>query len=217
MLRSLIAAAIMLAAVISNAEARQRHKPATGLHPECFISMPCIAPYASTPDQVRIARGRYVARQVGFGAAIEKPVRKPRASQQRSEKRVPIPRPRAAAVSVPEPARTTITEIGDSITKPLRYIAGRLICAVNVNAALAERGIKGTGSAVAKSFLKWGRSAGRPVPGAVIVSHRRGGGHVAIVSRVSNGVVYAWNATGGQRDWREIPYRLPVIDYRVPG
>jgi hypothetical protein len=101
--------------------------------------------------------------------------------------------------------------------RPSRFIAGRLICAVNVNAALAERGIRGTGSAWAKSFLSWGISAGGPVPGAVIVSSRRGGGHVAIVSRVEGGVVYAWNATGGQRGWREIPYRHPVLDYRVPG
>jgi hypothetical protein len=103
------------------------------------------------------------------------------------------------------------------VGRPARYIAGRLICAVNVGAALAERSIKGTGSAWALSYLHWGRSAGGPVPGAVIVSARRGGGHVAIVSRVVNGVVYAWNATGGQSGWREIPYRNRVIDYRVPG
>jgi hypothetical protein len=103
------------------------------------------------------------------------------------------------------------------VARPSRFIAGRLVCAVNVGVALAERGIRGTGSALALSYLHWGRSAGGPVPGAVIVSSRRGGGHVAIVSRVENGVVYAWNATGGQRGWREIPYRHSVIDYRVPG
>lgn len=107
--------------------------------------------------------------------------------------------------------------VGYSIDRPMRYIAGRLVCALNVNAALAERGIRGTGSALALSFRTWGHSAGGPVPGAVIISARRGGGHVAIVSRVENGVVYAWNATGGQSGWREIPYRHRVIDYRVPG
>lgn len=109
------------------------------------------------------------------------------------------------------------TGFSNAVTRPMHYIRGRLICAVNVGAALAERGIQGTGSAAALSYLHWGRSAGGPVPGAVIVSRRRGGGHVAIVSRVENGVVYAWNATGGQDDWREIPYRHPVLDYRVPG
>lgn len=114
-------------------------------------------------------------------------------------------------------AAEPVAAMGWSAGKPVRYIAGRLICAVNVGSALAERGIKGTGSALALSYLHWGRSAGGPVPGAVIVSARRGGGHVAIVSRVENGVVYAWNATGGQSGWREIPYRHHVIDYRVPG
>lgn len=104
-----------------------------------------------------------------------------------------------------------------TMSRPSRFVAGRLVCAVNVGSALAERGIKGTGSAAALSYLHWGRSAGGPVPGAVIVSPRRGGGHVAIVSRVENGVVYAWNATGGQRGWIEIAYHRRVLDYRVPG
>lgn len=100
--------------------------------------------------------------------------------------------------------------------KPYRFIAGRLVCARNVNSALAERGVTGTGSALALSFRHWGHSAGGPVPGAVIVSARRGGGHVALVSRVRNGVVYAWNPSG-RVGWKEIPYRHRVLDYRVPG
>lgn len=59
------------------AEARQRHR-STGLHPECNVIMPCVLPYASTPDQVRTTRGRYIARSLGFGAAVEKPARKAR-------------------------------------------------------------------------------------------------------------------------------------------
>lgn len=110
MFRALLVAALALVCVASNAEARQRHK--SGLHPECFISMPCIAPYASTPDQVRVARGRYVARQVGFGAAIEKPVRRARVSHvdyrhvirtKPAVKTVPIPAPRIATEIVAHP------------------------------------------------------------------------------------------------------------------
>lgn len=104
-----------------------------------------------------------------------------------------------------------------SIGRPARFIAGRLACALNVGSALAERGIQGTGSAAALSYLHWGHSAGGPVPGAVIVSSRSGGGHVAIVSRVVNGTVMAWNTPGGSRGWQEIPYHRRVIDYRVPG
>jgi hypothetical protein len=200
MIRTVILTALALVALASNAEARQRHK-AGGLHPECNVTMPCVAPYASTADQVRVTRGRYIARELGFGAAIEK---------RAARKSKPKARP---ALSYVAPSVPSI----EGIARPVRYIAGRLICAVNVGAALAERGIKGTGSALALSYLHWGRSAGGPVPGAVIVSARRGGGHVAIVSRVQGGVVYAWNATGGQRGWREIPYRHRVLDYRVPG
>jgi len=95
-----------------------------------------------------------------------------------------------------------------------RYIAGRLVCAVNVNAELARRGISGTGSALAKSFLRWGRASG-PIPGAVAVYARRGGGHVAIVSRVTNGRVYVWNPSSRHRGWREVEYRRRAISYRV--
>jgi hypothetical protein len=105
----------------------------------------------------------------------------------------------------------------DRITRPGRYIDGRLRCAVNVNAALAERGVTGTGSALAKSFLRWGRGSA-PVPGAVAVSSRgRSGGHVAIVSRVEGGVVYVWNPSSRARGWREVAYRHRAISFRVPG
>lgn len=100
------------------------------------------------------------------------------------------------------------------VIKPARYIAGRLVCAVNVNAELARRGIRGTGSALAKSFLHWGRPS-RPVAGAVAVYGRRGGGHVAIVSRVVGGRVYVWNPSSRAHRWREVEYRRRAIAYRV--
>jgi hypothetical protein len=104
----------------------------------------------------------------------------------------------------------------EAIAKPTRYVAGRLVCAVNVGLALAERGIRGTGSALAKSYLHWGHSS-PPVPGAVAVSSRRGGGHVALVSRVDHGQVYVWNPSSRGRGWREEPYRHHALDFRVAG
>jgi hypothetical protein len=101
-----------------------------------------------------------------------------------------------------------------AIARPRRYIARRLGCAINVNVALAARGIRGTGSALAKSFLHWGH-ASRPVPGAVAVYNRRGGGHAAIVSRVTNGRVYVWNP--GRHGWREVAYPRRALSYRVSG
>jgi hypothetical protein len=103
-----------------------------------------------------------------------------------------------------------------NMAKPARYIAGRLVCAVNVNAELARRGIRGTGSALAKSFLRWGRPS-RPVAGAVAVYGRKGGGHVAIVSRVVGGRVYVWNPSSRAHRWREVEYRRRAIAYRVAG
>lgn len=212
MLKSLALAGALLCLFSINAEARQRHRTVV-VSDECNVTMPCEGVTTSP-------RGERVVRAMGGLGAAQKVYRprvtsaNPRLRQARQVAVYGKPETSwrdTAAYGAPQPS------IGYSISRPLRYIAGRLICAVNVNAALAERGIKGTGSAWAKSFLTWGHSAGGPVPGAVIVSSRKGGGHVAIVSRVENGVVYAWNATGGQRGWREIPYRHRVLDYRVPG
>ncbi len=102
------------------------------------------------------------------------------------------------------------------IQKAGKFIRGRLVCARNVNAELARRGIKGTGSRMAKSFLKWGR-ASRPVPGAVAVYSRgKRGGHVAIVSRVVGNKVYVLNPSSRKQRWVETIYNKRAIAYRVP-
>jgi hypothetical protein len=102
-----------------------------------------------------------------------------------------------------------------AIAAPARFIAGRLTCAVNVNAALAERGIRGTGSAMAKSFLAWGRPTA-PVPGAVAVFHRgspkSASGHVAIVAKVEGGKVWLWNPS--RSGWRLTASHRQAIAYR---
>lgn len=64
-MRTVFAVCALLCALTINAEARQR---SNALHPHCGIWFPCVAPYASTPEQVRITRGHYIARQMGgFG------------------------------------------------------------------------------------------------------------------------------------------------------
>lgn len=99
---------------------------------------------------------------------------------------------------------------------PSRFVRGRLICAINVGVALSERGIKGTGSALAKSYLNWGRPSG-PVPGAVAVFNRgKRGGHVAIVHSVqSDGTVIYLNPSSRRQAWQIGPYRKRPITYRV--
>lgn len=75
MLKTLITALVLLCATSLHAEARHHHRT-TGLHPHCNIWFPCAAPYASTPEEQRITRGRYIARQMGgFGGPNLKHVR----------------------------------------------------------------------------------------------------------------------------------------------
>jgi hypothetical protein len=207
-----LALACVTLIVTTGAEARQHHKTYAA-HDDCNGT------YPNAPTCIGVApsaRGERVVKAMG-GFGVARKVYMPRFSTgpkaNKNGHKLTVSRLLSTAPSY----GATSPSFAYSIARPVRYIAGRLICAINVGAALAERGIKGTGSALALSYLRWGRSAGGPVPGAVIVSARPGGGHVAIVSRIKNGVVYAWNATGGQRGWREIPYRHHVIDYRVPG
>jgi len=64
------------------------------------------------------------------------------------------------------------------------FTRGHLRCAAKRGAELARRGIRGTGSARAKSYLHLGRASG-PVAGAVAVFNRGGRkGRVAIVHYV---------------------------------
>lgn len=137
--------------------------------------------------------------------------------------RMPAARPVAyepyrveAPLSVLEGVKREAGRAAEEIAPTSRFIAGRLICARNVNAALAARGIKGTGSALARSFLAWGRSSG-PVPGAVAIYSRGSdsrNGHAAIVAFVKNGVPYVWNPS--RHGWRLQAYHKQAISYRVP-
>lgn len=175
------------------------------LHPRCNIDWPCIAPMsvATVKERQRVARGGYIARQLGWGGVNPKRAVKPRKAAGNLQGNLAGSIPSYGA---PSPS------IGYTIAKPLTFIAGRLKCALNLNAALAEKGIRGTGSALAHSFDRWGR-ASQPVPGAVAVTDRKGGGHVALVSRVEGSRVWVMNP--GRRGWREIEYTSRRARYRV--
>ncbi|OJW65467.1 MAG: hypothetical protein BGO65_12110 [Afipia sp. 64-13] len=105
-----------------------------------------------------------------------------------------------------------------SAAEGARFIRGHLKCALNVGAELARRGIRGTGSALAKSYLSWGRASG-PVRGAVAVFDRGGkGGHVAIVQAVRpDGTVIYLNPSSRRQAWQIGPYRKRPIAFRVAG
>lgn len=55
-----------------------------------------------------------------------------------------------------------------------------LWCAAGTNRILSRAGVRGTGSAMASSFARWGKAT-TARPGAIAVMKRKGGGHVAIV------------------------------------
>ncbi len=110
-------------------------------------------------------------------------------------------------------SRTPVQTVADAPD----FVRGSLICAINVNAWLKSRGIEGTGSAWAKSFLKWGREAGAPVPGAVAVYNRgRKGGHVAIVAKVDGDKVWVYNPSASRQSWVKTVYHKQAIAYRLP-
>jgi hypothetical protein len=181
-----LAAALLCALFTMPAEARPRHRGAPQFAPECFTIMPCEG--AVRPSG-------------GFLDGIRS---------------IRVKMTRDRLVATPAGILELMATESDRVARPGRYVAGRLICAVNVGSALAERGIKGTGSALALSYLRRGQESG-PVPGAVAVLSRRGGGHVAIVSRVAAGQVYVWNPSPRGRGWKEVAYRHRAISYRVPG
>lgn len=74
MLLRITAACLLFLAAATAAEARQRRVTPTGLHPMCNITMPCIVPMSSSQiaETQRVARGKYVAREVGIGGVAPK-------------------------------------------------------------------------------------------------------------------------------------------------
>jgi hypothetical protein len=181
MIRNAVLAMLALVCASSIADARPR---ATGLHPDCNVTMPCEVVVKTQMNSDLVASGR----------------------------KQPKPGVETADIGI---ARSGIRASFSSAAAPARYIAGRLSCAKNVNAALAARGIRGTGSALARSFLVWGR-ASHPVLGAVAVYSRgRRGGHVALVSRVEGGRVYVLNPSSHRQRWVEMVYPRRALAYRM--
>jgi uncharacterized protein (TIGR02594 family) len=92
------------------------------------------------------------------------------------------------SVAVSRPAITTPVYGAPSIVEKARQYIGsgprfgraHLWCARFVNFVLQRTGHHGTGSDMARSFAKLPRTSKRV--GAIAVMHRRGGGHVGVVS-----------------------------------
>lgn len=218
MFKTVLAACLCALFFIGSAEARHSHRSASAVHPLCNVAFPCDLSYGppkAVREASRVARGRYVARQIGIGGVSPKHTGFESRHFVQEIGRKPNTRKRFR----PDLSLKEITHSNTySSPRPARFIGGRNVCARNVNAALAARGIPGTGSAVAKSFLGWGRASG-PIPGAVAVFSRGlRGGHVALVDHVdNNGTVHYLNPSSRRQAWHVGPYNRTPIAYRVPG
>lgn len=189
MIRTILVAVALLCALAPTAEARRA--PAT--HPDCNRLWPCDfgSNFLAGMDTITV-------RMTREGTTRKAYKNRHSAHFQAVESITPYNTNWASAVSMPS-----------------RYIAGRLVCAINVGQALAERGIRGTGSALAKSYLGWGRPSG-PEPGAVAVFNRGRGGHVAFVHHVEpDGTVHYLNPSSRRHAWQVGPYNRRPIAFRM--
>ncbi|MEM1286982.1 MAG: TIGR02594 family protein [Pseudomonadota bacterium] len=72
-------------------------------------------------------------------------------------------------------------------------------CAAFVNAVLSESGLIGSGSLLARSFLKWGEPISDAKPGAIAVFRRGQAGWQGHVGFVVGGTPKALNILGGNQ------------------
>lgn len=91
-------------------------------------------------------------------------------------------------------------------------------CSSFVNWCFKEAGIDGTKSAMARSWLKWGKEVKRPYKGCVVVFSRGlpPSGHVGFFVEESNGLIGCLG--GNQSDMVNISYypKSRVLGYREP-
>jgi len=207
MIRTVILAALALASAFVFSLFFSVPGFSAGLHPRCNVDWPCAKSqdyFASSLREDRKASAKnWIAKSVGNKKSDLARIARGRQLEQAM--------PFGAPIYPPETQRSFLSGTP-------RFVRGRLVCARNVNAALAARGIRGTGSALAKSFLSWGRASG-PTPGAVAVFNRgRRGGHVAIVQEVrSDGTVIYLNPSSRRQAWQVGPYNRRPIAFRVAG
>ncbi|MBC7603145.1 MAG: TIGR02594 family protein [Ramlibacter sp.] len=93
-------------------------------------------------------------------------------------------------------------------------------CSSFVNWSLTQVGIAGTNSALARSWLEWGKPLAEPIPGCIAVLTRDDPagwkGHVGFFLRTDDERVYLW---GGNQleEVREHSYPVnTVLGYRWP-
>lgn len=76
---------------------------------------------------------------------------------------------------------------------------GRAWCAAFLNEQLRALGLPGTGSGLALSFLRYGVPVSHPRRGDLVISRRRGGGHVSIFLERRGNIIIVISANWGRR------------------
>ncbi len=76
---------------------------------------------------------------------------------------------------------------------------GRAWCAAFLNEQLHAIGLRGTGSNLAHSFLRYGTAVAHPQRGDLVISRRRGGGHVSIFLERRGNIIIVISANWGRR------------------
>ena len=72
-------------------------------------------------------------------------------------------------------------------------------CSSFANYVVSKCGLKGTNSAAAISWMKWGKPLAKPVKGCIAVLKRKGGNHVAFVDHVDGNMLYLLGGNQGNQ------------------
>jgi uncharacterized protein (TIGR02594 family) len=70
-------------------------------------------------------------------------------------------------------------------------------CSSFANWVVKQAGVKGTNSAAARSWLKWGKPITKPIKGCIVVFTRTGGGHVSFYVTEDENFIYCLGGNQG--------------------
>lgn len=89
-------------------------------------------------------------------------------------------------------------------------------CSAFVNWCIERAGLRGTRSALARSWLEWGREIREPVPGCIAVFTREGGGHVAFYLGRSGDNIYVLGGNQSNAVTEAAYAASRLLGYRLP-
>lgn len=88
-------------------------------------------------------------------------------------------------------------------------------CSAFVNWCMTRAGVKGTGSAAARSWLSWGHPLEEPRRGCVAVLSRDGGGHVGFYLRTVGSQIHLFGGNQNNMVGVRAYDRSRLLGYRI--